>query len=142
MLGIGFGEFALIVLVLIIVLGPERLPSFMKSVGKGIRTMRQASRDIRTAVGIDEMMREEVVYRPPPVRKPEPPKGALPVSRGALEEGPVATHGIEQTAAENAVPALPMVEPSGVSPTPAVTAASESESTASAVAPPKDVKES
>ena len=85
MLGIGFGEFTLIILVLIIVLGPERLPGFMKSVGKGIRSLRQASRDIRTAVGIDEMMREDVVYKPP-ARKPEPPRGAAPVSRTGLDE--------------------------------------------------------
>jgi len=85
MLGIGFGEFTLILLVLIIVLGPERLPMFMKTVGKGIRSLRQASRDIRTAVGIDEMMRDDVTFQLPQ-RKPELPKGPMPVSRNGLDE--------------------------------------------------------
>lgn len=77
MLGIGFGEFALIFVVLIVVLGPERLPTFMKTVGKGLRTLRQASRDIRSAVGIDELLNDAPIYTPPRPR-PRPAKGTLP----------------------------------------------------------------
>lgn len=71
MLGIGFGELTLVALVLIVVLGPERLPVFMKTVGKGIRGLRQASRDIRSAVGIDELLNDDMGYRPP-ARRPPP----------------------------------------------------------------------
>ncbi|MDH5493385.1 MAG: twin-arginine translocase TatA/TatE family subunit, partial [Myxococcales bacterium] len=45
-------------IVLIVVVGPDRLPAFMKTVGKGLRTFRQASTDLRKQSGIDELLRE------------------------------------------------------------------------------------
>ena len=69
---IGFGELAVICIVLIIAVGPQRLPSMMKTVGKTMRTLRQASRDLRESTGIDELLREDFDYRPPPRRAPEP----------------------------------------------------------------------
>jgi sec-independent protein translocase protein TatB len=72
MFNIGFGELAIICIVLIIAVGPERLPSMMKTLGKTIRTLRQASRDIRASTGIDELLREDFdLYSPPsPPRRP------------------------------------------------------------------------
>jgi sec-independent protein translocase protein TatB len=71
MFNIGFGELAIICIVLIIAVGPERLPSMMKSLGKTLRTLRQASRDIRASTGIDELMREDFdLYSPPAPRRP------------------------------------------------------------------------
>ena len=72
MFNIGFGELAIICIVLIIAVGPERLPSMMKTLGKTIRTLRQASRDIRASTGIDELLREDFdLYSPPaPSRRP------------------------------------------------------------------------
>lgn len=84
MFSIGFGEFAVICIVLIIAVGPERLPSMMKTVGKTMRTLRQASRDIRTATGIDELMRDEDLYAQPKAKRPLPALadlGPAPVSR-------------------------------------------------------------
>lgn len=69
---IGFGELAVICIVLIIAVGPQRLPSMMKTVGKTMRTLRQASRDLRESTGIDELLREDFDYHPPPRRAPEP----------------------------------------------------------------------
>ena len=60
MFNIGFSELAIICIVLIIAVGPERLPSMMKTLGKTIRTLRQASRDIRASTGIDEYFAESV----------------------------------------------------------------------------------
>src|SRR5262245_66532527 len=71
MWNIGFGELAIICIVLIIAVGPERLPSMMKTVGKTVRTLRQASRDLRESTGIDELLREDFDYHPPPRRAPE-----------------------------------------------------------------------
>jgi sec-independent protein translocase protein TatB len=72
MFNIGFGELAVICIVLIIAVGPERLPSMMKTLGKTLRTLRQASRDIRASTGIDEMMRDDFdLYAP---IKPNPPR--------------------------------------------------------------------
>ena len=81
MFSIGFGELAVICIVLIIAVGPERLPGMMKTVGKTMRSLRQASRDIRTATGIDDLMREDFYAQPKPTR-PLPPQGPGPVSRG------------------------------------------------------------
>jgi sec-independent protein translocase protein TatB len=73
MFNLGAGELAIIFIVLIIAVGPDRLPTMMKGLGKAIRTVRAASREIRTTVGIDEMMREDVLAPP---RRP-PPKAAI-----------------------------------------------------------------
>jgi sec-independent protein translocase protein TatB len=83
MFNIGFGELAIICIVLIIAVGPERLPSMMKTLGKTLRTLRQASRDIRASTGIDELMREDFDIQPAP-RRPFIPSSVLeppPVSR-------------------------------------------------------------
>ncbi|HEX4354482.1 MAG TPA: twin-arginine translocase TatA/TatE family subunit [Polyangiales bacterium] len=83
MFNIGFGELAVICIVLIIAVGPDRMPSMMKSLGKTLRTLRQASRDIRASTGIDELMRDDFDYAPP--RKPyvapvpPPPAAAEPI---------------------------------------------------------------
>lgn len=82
MFGIGFGEFAIIFVVLIVAVGPDKLPTLMKTVGKTIRGLRQASRDIRSAVGIDEMMREDFSPNTPPARRPKAPP-VKPLSREA-----------------------------------------------------------
>src|SRR5262245_8155723 len=69
MFSLGFGEILVICVILIIVVGPERLPNVMRGVGKTMRTVREASREIRTTVGLDELMRDDPprpVYRPPP----------------------------------------------------------------------------
>jgi sec-independent protein translocase protein TatB len=81
MWNIGFGELAIICIVLIIAVGPERLPSMMKTVGKTVRTLRQASRDLRESTGIDELLREDFDYHPPP-RRPAAPV-VPPVAREA-----------------------------------------------------------
>jgi sec-independent protein translocase protein TatB len=81
MFNIGFGELAVIFIVLIIAVGPERLPSMMKTVGKTVRTLRQASRDLRASTGIDELLREDFDYHPPPRPPVRPPEEPAPVSR-------------------------------------------------------------
>jgi len=93
MFNIGFGELAVICIVLIIAVGPERLPSMMKTLGKTIRTLRQASRDIRASTGIDELMREDFdLYAPikNPPRRPAPlPAPDEPAALPAAAEGTV-----------------------------------------------------
>jgi sec-independent protein translocase protein TatB len=69
MFNMGFSEILLICAVLIIVVGPERLPTLMKTVGKTLRTVRQASQEIKATVGLDELMREDIT-RPLPPPKP------------------------------------------------------------------------
>jgi len=82
MFNLGFGEILVICVILIVVVGPERLPTLMKNVGKGMRTVREATREIRTTIGIDELMHEDVLQPAPPVRQPP----AATVSRAAVAQ--------------------------------------------------------
>jgi sec-independent protein translocase protein TatB len=121
MFNIGFGELAVICIVLIIAVGPERLPSMMKTLGKTLRTLRQASRDIRASTGIDDLMREDFDFNTPvrrpyvppapppaaeqPVSRAEPPAPAaehapVPPAPALLSDAPLAPHGVEPAPAE------------------------------------------
>jgi len=95
MFNIGFGELAIICIVLIIAVGPERLPSMMKTLGKTLRTLRQASRDIRASTGIDDLLREDFdLYAPPP-----PPRRPAALQHPA--EPPAVTPAPDPSAAAN-----------------------------------------
>lgn len=61
MFNIGFGELLIIMVVLIIAVGPDRLPALMRTIGKTIRSVRQASDDLRASVGLDEIMRQDLL---------------------------------------------------------------------------------
>lgn len=47
---LGFGEIALIVLVVILLFGPKRIPDVMQSMGKGLREFKRAMRDVQDEV--------------------------------------------------------------------------------------------
>ena len=64
MFGIGFGEFLVIGVLLLIAVGPRRMPVMMKSVGRAMREFRKATRELRAQVGLDELMGEDDVLRP------------------------------------------------------------------------------
>jgi TatA/E family protein of Tat protein translocase len=76
MFGIGGGEMVVILILLLLAVGPERMPGFMKAVGRGMREFRKATREIRSAVGIDELMRDEDFRDPLGMNKPVKPKPA------------------------------------------------------------------
>ncbi len=67
MFGIGFQEMIIILVVILLVFGPKRLPDLAKSMGKGLAEFKKASEEVRK--GIEEAVREEE-------KAPEPPKGA------------------------------------------------------------------
>jgi Sec-independent protein translocase protein TatA len=56
--------------ILLLAVGPDKLPTFMRTVGKGLRQLRSASREFKDAIGFDELMREGDPFRAPPVRPP------------------------------------------------------------------------
>ena len=53
--GIGFSEILLILVVLLLVVGPQKLPELAKSLGKGVRVARRASDELKAAVAAEEM---------------------------------------------------------------------------------------
>ncbi|NLZ38700.1 MAG: twin-arginine translocase TatA/TatE family subunit [Firmicutes bacterium] len=57
---IGFGELVLILVVLLVIFGPSKLPELGKSLGKGIREFRNATRDISKAIQDDSGEIEKV----------------------------------------------------------------------------------
>jgi TatA/E family protein of Tat protein translocase len=70
MFGIGPTELIVFLVILLLAVGPEKLPTFMRTVGKGLRQIRSASREFKDAIGLDELMREGDPFRAPPVRPP------------------------------------------------------------------------
>lgn len=79
MLGIGFGEFVILAIVLLIAVGPQGMPKMMKAVGRGMREFRKASRELRNQVGIDELLRDDDWRDPLGLRKN--PIGATPAPK-------------------------------------------------------------
>jgi Tat protein translocase TatB subunit len=55
--GIGFSEVLLILVVLLLVVGPQKLPEIARTLGKGVRVARRAGQELRDAVQLDEIRR-------------------------------------------------------------------------------------
>lgn len=75
-LNIGPMELLFILLIALLLLGPERLVSTARRMGKAITRFRKATEDLPTLL-------EEIDTSPPP---PPPPEGALPRPSGAAKE--------------------------------------------------------
>ena len=56
MFGFGFGELVLVLVVALLVLGPEKLPKLAKTLGKGMREFRRAASEFQQ--GFSEMEQE------------------------------------------------------------------------------------
>jgi Tat protein translocase TatB subunit len=75
--GISIWELLLILIVVLIVLGPNRLPGVARNLGKAIRTIKNASRSFTTAI-TKEL--ESPTSTSPPAEKDAPPKNEKPSS--------------------------------------------------------------
>ena len=64
MFGMGFGEIILVCMVVLVVLGPEKIPDVARTLGKTLREVRRATNMLRDAVMIEEQGRNQ--YRPSP----------------------------------------------------------------------------
>jgi len=85
MFGIGFGELMVIGALLLIAVGPRRMPTMMKSIGRAMREFRRATRELRAQVGIDELMAEDDVMRP--TKKAPTPLRPAPAATGTPSTG-------------------------------------------------------
>ena len=59
MFGVSFLEIAVIGLVALIVVGPQRLPAMMRTAGEWIGKVKRITSDMRAQTGIDDILREE-----------------------------------------------------------------------------------
>src|SRR5919202_1349688 len=80
MFGIGTQELIILLVVALIVFGPQRLPEIAQQIGKAIRDFRQMSADVT-----GEFNRAISLEEPPPV--PDAPPVTAPVADAALAAG-------------------------------------------------------
>ena len=56
--GVGFQEVMVVLVVVLLVVGPARLPELAKTLGKGVRAARRAGQELRNAIDIEEPVRQ------------------------------------------------------------------------------------
>src|SRR5512137_1841453 len=128
MFGLGFGEIVIILVLALVLLGPQKLPEVAKQAGKAFRDFKKASDDLK-----GQFEREFYADDPKPGRpRIAPPTAAAPVPAGPPQPVPVA-------AADN-VPgldaALAEVAPAPVAPVPSPAPAPAQIDAAAAPPPP------
>ncbi|MEZ4332076.1 MAG: twin-arginine translocase TatA/TatE family subunit [Myxococcota bacterium] len=82
MFGIGPMELVVIVVVALLIFGPQKLPELARALGKGLAEFRRASNDLRQSLALDELQNDlrktmNEATKPPPVR-PAQAGDALP----------------------------------------------------------------
>jgi TatA/E family protein of Tat protein translocase len=110
MFGIGPTELALFLVIVLLAVGPDKLPTFMRTVGRGVRQVRNASREFKDAIGFDDLMREGDPFRAPPIRPPKarpvPVQDKAPVPPPTVE----ALKASSVTGAASAAPPAPATD--------------------------------
>jgi sec-independent protein translocase protein TatB len=94
MFNVGAGELILIVVVALLVLGPQKLPEFARTIGKFVREFRRQTDEVRTVVErefykMDQEVIDEPrpqVHPPTPAALPSPVPATLPVTPAAAPE--------------------------------------------------------
>lgn len=69
MFGIGFGEMIVIGILILIAVGPDKLPVMVRTVAKTYRQFRRAATDIRASTGLDDFLRDEELRELADLRK-------------------------------------------------------------------------
>lgn len=72
MFGLSFGEILIVLVVALLVLGPERLPKVAKTIGKGMREFRRTTGDFRDVLEGELLLEDD----PPRKRQQGPADGA------------------------------------------------------------------
>jgi sec-independent protein translocase protein TatB len=60
MFGLSFGELAIIAILALLLLGPDRLPDAAKTLAKGLKELRRATDDIKEQIGTELSVVEDV----------------------------------------------------------------------------------
>ncbi len=59
MFGISLSEIAVIATIALVVVGPQKLPGMLRTLGQWVRKLRKLTTEVRAQTGIDEILREE-----------------------------------------------------------------------------------
>lgn len=59
MFGVSFTEIAVIALVALVVVGPEKLPKMLYTLGQWVGKLRRLTTEVRAQTGIDDILRQE-----------------------------------------------------------------------------------
>jgi sec-independent protein translocase protein TatB len=104
MFGLGFGEIVIILVLALILLGPQKLPDVAKQLGKGLREFKKATDDLKSQFE-SELYSEESRPRDRPSLVPPAPAAAPsgPAPMATAENVP----GLDAATAEPAPPPAP-----------------------------------
>ena len=81
MFGLGFGEIILVLVVALLVLGPEKLPKLAKQLGRGMREFRRAASDFQATLSDADPTK----VQPRPKTPTKPPAGTIDSSKALAE---------------------------------------------------------
>tara|TARA_Y100001934_G_scaffold263389_1_gene339039 strand:- start:457 stop:747 length:291 start_codon:yes stop_codon:yes gene_type:complete len=74
MFGLGFGEILFVLVIALLVLGPEKLPKLAKTLGKGMREFRRAAAEFQQGFNEIEQEANRTLEEPPALQSGESPK--------------------------------------------------------------------
>lgn len=110
MFGVGTTELLVFAVIVLLAVGPERMPTLMRAIGRGLRELRRASREFRDAVGLDELLRDDTLRRPvvrPPSQKPLSFEESKPQDASDASESPEAPAAPDATTPKTEPPPIP-----------------------------------
>jgi len=110
MFGLGFGEILIILVLALVLLGPQKLPEVAKQLGKGFRDFKKATDDLKGQFEQELYADERKAARPRIV----PPTAAAPVPAGPPEPVPPAS--VDNVPGLDAALAEPVAPPAAPSP--------------------------
>jgi sec-independent protein translocase protein TatB len=116
MFGLGPTELIVILVVALLVLGPQRLPEMASGMGKVIRDFRKATRDLSDQVEVDESIRQPIMELKAALRDEPPPWTPPTKSVPKPIPGPV----VESTTAKPAEDCLAPAAPAPATETPTI----------------------
>ncbi len=102
MFGLGMGEIVIILVLALILLGPQKLPDAAKQLGKGLREFRKATEDLKSQFETELYSEEKPAQRPTLVEPPRPAADAA----AAVPPGGVPAAGEVPPATAQNVPGL------------------------------------
>src|SRR5919197_3445248 len=88
MFGLGMGEIAIILVLALLLLGPQRLPDAAKQLGKGLREFRKATEDLKSQFG-SELYAPDDKRAKPTLVTPNAPGGSDAAAAAMVPPGGV-----------------------------------------------------